>query len=101
MNPKLIKTIEQIEKNTAKITQLQAATKKLVAQRTQLENEEIVSAVRTGSITDLKDIQRLLNGEAILQVQKEGGSAVPVAVSTIADANTFDDDTTEEDNEDE
>lgn len=99
MNPKLIKTIEQIEKNTAKITQLQAATKKLIAQRTQLENEEIVSAVRTGSITDLKDIQRLLSGEAILQVQQEGGSAVPVAVSTIADAN--DDDTTEEDNEDE
>lgn len=100
MNPKLIKTIEQIEKNTAKIAQLQTATKKLIAQRTLLENEEIVSAVRTGSITDLKDIQRLLNGEAILQVPKDGSPAVPVVVPAMPETKAFDD-TTEEDNEDE
>lgn len=96
MNSKLIKTIEQIEKNTTKIAELQAATKKLMVQRTQLENDEIVAAVRTGAITDFKDIQKLLSGEYVLQAQSEGRPAAPVPAPKVPEVTAFNNNDMEE-----
>lgn len=47
MNPKLQKTIMEIERTKAKIAELQAALPALEKQKTELENAEIIKAFRS------------------------------------------------------
>jgi hypothetical protein len=50
MNPKLQKTIREIERTKAKIAELQELLPELEKQRTGLENAEIISAVRSACV---------------------------------------------------
>jgi hypothetical protein len=61
MNPKLQKTIEQIAKNNEKIAELQNAARELERKKTQLENAEIIAAVRSGKVS-MDEITRILGG---------------------------------------
>ena len=47
MNPKIKKINTEYEKNTAKITELQARQEELAKQRTELENLDIIGLVRS------------------------------------------------------
>lgn len=47
MNPKLLKTVRDIDRTKEKIAELQAALPELEHQKTNLENLEIVKAVRS------------------------------------------------------
>lgn len=47
MNPKIQKTISEIERTRQKISELQARLRELEVQRTDLENTEIVSLFRS------------------------------------------------------
>jgi hypothetical protein len=57
MNQKLQKTVREIERANAKIAELQALLPELEAQKTDLENTEIVKAVRSACVApgDLAD----------------------------------------------
>jgi hypothetical protein len=57
MNPKLQKTVREIERTKAKIAELQALLPELEAQKTDLENTEIVKAMRSACVApgDLAD----------------------------------------------
>lgn len=50
MNPRIQKTITEIEKTKLKISELQARLRELEAQRTDLENTEIIQTVRSLNI---------------------------------------------------
>jgi hypothetical protein len=50
MNPKLQKTIREIEQTKAKISELQKLLPELEKQRTELENAEVIKAFRTVNI---------------------------------------------------
>ncbi len=50
MNPKLQKTIKEIERTKAKIAELQALLPRLEKQRTDLENAEIVKVFRSAHV---------------------------------------------------
>ena len=50
MNPKIQKTISEIEKTKAKITELQARLQTLEAQRIDMENTDIVGLFRSGDV---------------------------------------------------
>jgi hypothetical protein len=46
MNPKIQKTIDEIDKTKAKIIELQNRQKELERNKTELENAEIITAIR-------------------------------------------------------
>ena len=50
MNPKIQKTITEIDKTKAKITDLQTRLSELEAQRVDLENTEVIAAFRSVSL---------------------------------------------------
>jgi hypothetical protein len=50
MNPKLEKTVREIERARAKIAELQELLPELEKQKTELENTEIVRLVRSASV---------------------------------------------------
>jgi hypothetical protein len=50
MNPKLQKTVREIERAQAKIAELQALLPELEKQKTDIENTEIVKAVRSACV---------------------------------------------------
>ncbi|MDR0813291.1 MAG: DUF4315 family protein [Oscillospiraceae bacterium] len=51
MNPKLQKTISEIEQTKAKISALQALLPELEKKKTELENAEIIKVFRTVNVT--------------------------------------------------
>ena len=51
MNPKIKKIDAEYEKNTAKISELQARQKELSKERTELENLDIIGIVRSLGVT--------------------------------------------------
>ena len=59
MNPKLQKTNREIERTKEKITELQTLLPELERQKTELENTEIVKAVRSACV-DPGDIETFL-----------------------------------------
>jgi hypothetical protein len=61
MNPKLQKTIERIAKHNEKIAGLQTNLRELERKKTQLENAEIILAVRSGRIS-ADEISRIFMG---------------------------------------
>jgi hypothetical protein len=71
MNPKLQKTVREIERTNAKITELQALLPELEKQKTELENTEIVRLVRSASVAPA-DL------EAFLRTLRAGTAAPPV-----------------------
>lgn len=60
MNPKIQKTIAEIEKIKAKVTELTARLRELEAQRIDMENTEIVGLFRSANVApqDLADFIR-------------------------------------------
>jgi hypothetical protein len=81
MNPKLQKTIKEIERTTAKISELQTLLPELEKRRTELENLEIVRLVRTANVTP---------GE--LELYLRSLRAAPAAnFTTIKEANELED----------
>ena len=60
MNPKIQKTINEIEKTKVKITELQARLQTLETQRIDMENTEIVGLFRSANVApqDLADFIR-------------------------------------------
>ena len=50
MNPKIQKTVNEIEKTKAKITELQTRLRELEAQRIDMENTEIVGLFRSANV---------------------------------------------------
>ena len=71
MNPKLQKTNELIDKHNGKIAALQSRLKALENKKTQLENAEIIQAVRSGKIS-LDEISQIFAG---------GGAGKPLPAS--------------------
>ena len=75
MNPKIIKTIEEIERTKAKIAELQALLPELERKRVEMENNEIIRLVRSTSIAPA-DLPEFL--EAIKTIN----SAPPEPIAT-------------------
>ena len=67
MNPKIERVCKEIEKTKGKITEQQARLRELEKQKTELENTEIVDAVR-GMDISLADLA------AMLKAAKPGGA---------------------------
>lgn len=65
MNPKIQKTINEIEKTKAKITELQARLQALETQRIDMENTEIVGLFRSVDVApqDLADFIRAFKAQ--------------------------------------
>lgn len=63
MNPKIKKINAEIDKNSAKIAELQARQKELIRQRTDLENTDILELVHSHNldITQLTALIRSMN----------------------------------------
>ncbi|MDR2088517.1 MAG: DUF4315 family protein [Clostridiales Family XIII bacterium] len=69
MNPKLQKTVREIERTKEKIAELQALLPELEKQKTDLENTEIVKAVRSACVApgDLADFLASYRAELVKQ----------------------------------
>ncbi|MDR3278686.1 MAG: DUF4315 family protein [Oscillospiraceae bacterium] len=65
MNPKLQKTVRELERTRARIAELQTLLPELEKRKTDLENTEIVKAVRSASVApgDLAAFLRTLRAE--------------------------------------
>jgi hypothetical protein len=87
MNPKIEKTVREIERTRAKIAELQALLPELEKRRTELENLEIVRLVRSADVApgDLPVYLRML--------RIEHTATEPLAVrESIDEMETIDDD---------
>ena len=69
MNPKIKKINAELDKNAAKIAELQARQKELIQQRTELENNDILELIHAHSL----DITQLA---ALIQTMKTDPAAV-------------------------
>jgi hypothetical protein len=77
MNPKLQKTIREMERTKAKIVELQAFLPELEKQKIELENTEIVKAVRSVCVSpgDLDALLALYRAEFARKPASEAKSA--------------------------
>ena len=70
MNPKINKTIEEIERARAKITELQELLPELERRKVDLENTEIIKMVRSASIAPA-DLPEFLEALKIINAAPE------------------------------
>ena len=77
MNQRILKTIDEIERTKAKITELQALLPELERKRVEMENNEIIRLVRSASIAPA-DLPEFL--EAIKTINTAAPEAAGISI---------------------
>lgn len=70
MNIRISKLKDEYERNDCKIKSLQAKNKKLAEKIRQLENDDIIGAVRSSGVT-IDELLRLLGKSTVPEIKKD------------------------------